>query len=271
MTGSVPAPTLAGSSTAAGGESGPMVADGGSDIVISLAEVSRVYGEGHAAVWALRDINLTVATGEYVAIMGPSGSGKSTLLHILGCLDRPTTGRYLLRGQLVNDRTDDELALIRNRELGFVFQSFNLLPRMTALRNVEQPLMYAGVPPSERRERSLAALARVGLAERSHHRPNQLSGGETQRVAIARALVTKPSVLLADEPTGNLDSRSGADILALFKELHAEGTTICLITHDPAVGRQAQRIVYLRDGRIVDEALAADDGPGLQEGSVAET
>lgn len=226
--------------------------------VIRVEGITRIYGEGDAAVAAVRGIHLTIHAGEYVAIMGPSGSGKSTLLHILGCLDRPTQGNYWLDGELVNEKTDDELAVIRNRKLGFVFQSFNLLPRMTALRNVEQPLIYAGVPPAERRERSIAALTRVGLAHRINHRPNQLSGGETQRVAIARALVTEPAVLLADEPTGNLDSRSGAEILRLFQELHAEGVTICLITHDAAVARQAQRVVYIRDGQIVDERPGAE-------------
>lgn len=224
--------------------------------VIRVEGVTRIYGEGEAAVAALRGIHLTIHAGEYVAIMGPSGSGKSTLLHILGCLDRPTEGRYWLDRELVNDKDDDQLAVIRNRKLGFVFQSFNLLPRMTALRNVEQPLIYAGVPPAERQERSIAALTRVGLGHRIHHRPNQLSGGEMQRVAIARALVTRPAVLLADEPTGNLDSRSGAEILKLFRELHSEGVTICLITHDAAVAQEAQRVVYIRDGQIVDE------GPG---------
>lgn len=219
--------------------------------VISLRGITRVYSTGSVEVTALQDVDLDVPAGDFLAIVGPSGSGKSTLLHILGCLDRPTRGQYLLNGRPVDGLSDDELARLRNRELGFVFQSFNLLPRMTAQRNVEQPLIYARVPAAERRRRASQALERVGLGHRLHHRPNELSGGERQRVAVARALVNNPSVLLADEPTGNLDTRTGRDILALFHELNQAGVTIVLITHDLEVAGEARRIVEIRDGRIV--------------------
>jgi putative ABC transport system ATP-binding protein len=195
-------------------------------------------------------VDLTIRRGEYVAIMGPSGSGKSTLMNLVGCLDVPTEGHYFLRGKEVSRLSEDELAEIRNREIGFIFQNFQLLPRQTALRNVELPLVYAGVRAKERRERALELLRLVGLEKRAAHRPNELSGGERQRVAVARALVTRPALLLADEPTGNLDSRTGQEILDLFDRLHAAGNTILLVTHDPEVGKRAARVVRVRDGKI---------------------
>lgn len=222
-------------------------------MAIRLEGVGRIYRSGALEVEALRDVNLAVERGEYAAIMGPSGSGKSTLLQILGCLDRPTSGTYFLNGRPVSGLSDDELAGVRNRELGFVFQTFNLLPRMTALRNVEQPMIYGGVSPAERRRRALLALERVGLADRAHHRPNELSGGQRQRVAIARALVNRPAVILADEPTGNLDTRTGREILALFEGLNAGGTTVILVTHDAEVAAHARRVIVIRDGRVVED------------------
>ena len=218
--------------------------------VITIRGVGRSYAMGDAVVHALRGVDLGVARGEYVAIMGPSGSGKSTLMNIIGCLDRPDSGDYTLNGRQVARMGDSELAHVRNREIGFVFQTFNLLQRATALRNVELPLVYAGVRRHERHERATAALARVGLAERMHHRPNELSGGQRQRVAIARALINRPSILLADEPTGNLDSHTATEILATFDELHAAGNTIVLVTHDDEVAHRARRIIRLRDGMI---------------------
>jgi putative ABC transport system ATP-binding protein len=210
---------------------------------------------GDETIHALRGVALRIHRNEYLAIMGPSGSGKSTLMNMLGCLDTPSAGRYFFNGRDVAAMSDDELAEIRNREIGFVFQTFNLLPRSTALNNVELPLIYAGVPRAERLERARAALEHVGLADRMHHRPNELSGGQRQRVAIARALVTRPSIILADEPTGNLDSRTGEDILALFEELYAQGNTLIVVTHEEDVARHARRIVRLRDG------LIESDGP----------
>nr|WP_202897257.1 ABC transporter ATP-binding protein [Actinopolymorpha pittospori] len=221
-----------------------------------MRDVAKTYRRGALEVEALRGISLEIPTGDYVAIMGPSGSGKSTLMHILGCLDVPTSGRYLLAGQDVSRMGETELAEVRNRRIGFVFQQFNLLPSLPAWRNVELPLTYAGVGRAERRERAMRALARVGLAQRVDHRPGELSGGQQQRVAVARALVGDPDLILADEPTGNLDSRSSEDVLALLSELHASGRTIILITHEADVARAAARILRIRDGVLHDSAIA---------------
>ncbi|MCS6816531.1 MAG: ABC transporter ATP-binding protein [Blastocatellia bacterium] len=221
--------------------------------MIRMENVWRTYKMGQEEVHALRGINLIIQPNEYVAIIGPSGSGKSTLMNIIGCLDTPTAGRYWLNGRLVSEMDDDELAYIRNREIGFVFQLFNLLPRATALHNVELPLIYAGVPAKERLERARQVLEMVDLGDRMHHRPNELSGGQRQRVAIARALVNQPSILLADEPTGALDSKTGAEIMALFDRLHAQGNTIIIVTHEPEVAAHAHRIIHIRDGRIERE------------------
>jgi putative ABC transport system ATP-binding protein len=218
--------------------------------VLDVRRVAKVYGQGEAAVHALRGVSLSVEQGDYVAIMGSSGSGKSTLMNILGCLDVPSSGQYLLDGVDVSRLNDRQLALVRNRRIGFIFQSFNLIPRTTALANVELPLAYAGVKPALRRRRARIALDMVGLADRADHEPNQLSGGQQQRVAVARALVTEPALLLADEPTGNLDSRSTEDILAIFDQLSAAGRTILIITHEPDVGARAKRLVKLFDGQI---------------------
>jgi putative ABC transport system ATP-binding protein len=218
--------------------------------VIDLYDVTKTYRTGTLTVEAVRGVTLSIMPGEYVAIMGPSGSGKSTLMHILGCLDPLTSGSYWLASQDVSRMSDDELADVRNRRIGFVFQQFNLLPSLSAWRNVELPLCYAGVRRDERRSRSVEALRRVGLADRIMHRPGELSGGQQQRVAVARALVTDPALLLADEPTGNLDSAATAEVLALFDELHSSGRTIVLITHEPDIALRADRIVRLRDGRI---------------------
>jgi putative ABC transport system ATP-binding protein len=226
--------------------------------VIRLTDVRKVYRMGDSEVEALKGITLEIKAGELVAIMGPSGSGKSTLMNILGCLDRVTSGTYELDGRLVSDRDDAELAKVRNRQVGFVFQNFNLLPRMTALRNVEQPLLYAGVSPRERRRRAEEALHRVGLGDRMHHKPNELSGGQRQRVAIARAIVTQPAIILADEPTGALDSRTGEEILALFQDLNREGATVIIVTHDPEVAAHVNRVIRVRDGMILSDELVAN-------------
>src|SRR5262249_53942100 len=230
--------------------------------VIAVRNLQREYAMGAETVRALAGVTFTVDRGEYVAIMGPSGSGKSTLMNILGCLDTPTRGEYWLDGDRVSGLSERELARVRNREIGFVFQTFHLLPRATTLRNVELPLLYAGVPAHERRRRATAALERVGLKDRQRHRPNELSGGQCHPVAVARAPVTGPPRLLADEPTGNLDSRTGQDVLGLFEELHGEGHTIVLVTHDPGVAARAARRVVLHDGRI-----ASDERTGAAGGS----
>jgi putative ABC transport system ATP-binding protein len=218
--------------------------------IIDLEHVSRVYQMGHVDVPALADVSLRVMPGEFVAIVGPSGSGKSTMMNILGCLDRPTAGQYRLAGTPVEDRSDDELAQLRSRTIGFVFQSYNLLPRTSALDNVATPLLYQGVSRAKRAERAKAALERLGLGDRLTHEPTELSGGQQQRVAVARAIVTEPALILADEPTGNLDSRAGAEVMSLLHELNAAGRTIVLITHDAAVAQAAGRQIHLLDGRI---------------------
>jgi putative ABC transport system ATP-binding protein len=218
--------------------------------VIEIENLTKRYRMGTETVVALKGVSLRINRNEYVAIMGPSGSGKSTLMNMVGCLDTPTTGRYLLNGKNVAAMRDDELAGIRNQQIGFVFQTFNLLPRSDALKNVELPLVYGGVPAAERRVRALEALEKVGLGGRVHHRPNELSGGERQRVAIARALVNRPAIILADEPTGNLDSRTGIEIMALFERLYEAGNTLIVVTHEEDIARHARRIVRLRDGLI---------------------
>jgi putative ABC transport system ATP-binding protein len=224
--------------------------------VLDVRRMSKVYGEGDTAVHALRDVDLLVHRGEYVAVVGQSGSGKSTLLNILGCLDGPTSGRYLLDGLDVADLDERQQSVLRNRQIGFIFQSFNLIPRTSAFANVELPMVYAGVSRRDRRARTLAALDVVGLSHRTDSRPNQLSGGQQQRVAVARALVTRPALLLADEPTGNLDTASTDDVLELFDGLHATGRTIVLITHDHEVAERADRTVTVTDGRLTEQAGA---------------
>ena len=225
-------------------------------IVIRTYDLWKTYIMGDQEIHAVSGVDVEIHRGEYVAIMGPSGSGKSTLMNLIGCLDSPTKGHYFLNGKLVSDMDDDELARIRNKEIGFVFQTFNLLARATALHNVELPLIYAGIPSSERAERAREALRAVDLEQRMLHKPNELSGGQRQRVAIARALVNKPSILLADEPTGALDTATGAEIMALFERLHQEGNTIVLVTHEPDIAMHAHRVIHIRDGRVDrDEAV----------------
>jgi putative ABC transport system ATP-binding protein len=223
------------------------------DCIICTQELWKTYQMGAEQVHALRGVNLTINRGEYVAIMGPSGSGKSTLMNLIGCLDTPTSGRYWLNGNLVSELDDDELARIRNKEIGFVFQTFNLLARATALHNVELPLIYSGTPADERITRAKGALQAVDLGERMNHKPNELSGGQRQRVAIARALVNNPSLILADEPTGNLDSQTGQEIMNLFAELHQKGNTIVLVTHEADIAEHAHRVVHIRDGVVASD------------------
>ena len=224
-------------------------------IVIETDDLWKTYEMGTEQLHALRGINIQIRKGEYVAIMGPSGSGKSTLMNLIGCLDTPTKGNYWLAGRLVSQLDDDELAAIRNREIGFVFQTFNLLARATALHNVELPMIYNGTPSEERIERARGALAAVGMESRMQHKPNELSGGQRQRVAIARALVNKPSIILADEPTGNLDSQTGNEIMALFDRLHHEGNTIVLVTHEHDIAEYAHRVVYIKDGVVAKDEV----------------
>jgi putative ABC transport system ATP-binding protein len=237
--------------------------------LIQVEHISKVYRMGDVEVHALRDVSLSLAEGESVAVMGPSGSGKSTLMNILGCLDRPSAGRYLLAGEEVSQLDRNALAKLRNRTLGFVFQSFNLLARTSALENVELPLLYAGLSARERHTRARKALERVGLGERMHHHPNQMSGGQQQRVAVARALVTQPRLIVADEPTGNLDSRTSVEIMALFQELSRAGITLLLVTHEPDIARYTSRVVVMRDGRVQTDRrqppLVADVGAAAAE------
>jgi putative ABC transport system ATP-binding protein len=228
-----------------------------SEPIIRIRDLTRHYVMGTETVQALRGVSLDIMRNEYVAIMGPSGSGKSTMMNMIGCLDTPTGGEYWLNGQEVSQLTDDQLARVRNKEIGFVFQTFNLLPRATSLHNVELPLVYAGVSAKERRSRASAALGRVGLGNRMDHRPNELSGGQRQRVAIARALVNEPSILLADEPTGNLDSTTSEEIMQVFSELHRQGQTIIMVTHEADIAAHAERTVVLRDGRVETDRITA--------------
>lgn len=231
--------------------------------LIETRDLWKTYTMGGEQIHALHGVSMEIERGEYVAIMGPSGSGKSTFMNLVGCLDTPSKGSYLLNGHEVREMDDDELARIRNEEIGFVFQTFNLLPRATALHNVELPLVYAGVPGPSRRARALEALEHVELGDRVSHRPNQLSGGQRQRVAVARALVNNPSILLADEPTGNLDSKTSLEILALFERLHGMGNTIILITHEPEVAGYAHRVIHLRDGQIAEDVRQSHRSPAM--------
>jgi len=236
-------------------------------MLIDIRDITKVYDMGEERVHALDGVSLGVERGEYVGIMGPSGSGKSTLMNLIGCLDTPTSGSYVLNGREVARMTDDELAQIRNQEIGFVFQTFNLLPRTTALQQVELPLVYTGVPRKERHERAVKALQAVGLGDRMGHQPNEMSGGQRQRVAVARALINNPSILLADEPTGNLDSQTGTEIMALFDELNSRGNTIILVTHEEDIAAHARRIVRLRDGKIREDR--ANESRAARETSTA--
>jgi len=226
--------------------------------VIQIQGLHKEYSMGKVKVPALKGVDLEVPKGQFVAIMGPSGSGKSTLMNILGCLDRPTQGTYLLDGSDVSRKNDNELADIRNKFIGFIFQTFNLLSRTNAMANVELPLIYRGMPPAERRKRATAALESVGLAGRMTHKPNEMSGGEQQRVAIARAIAGDPKVILADEPTGNLDTRSGEEVMSIFQDLHDKGITLILVTHDPDIARHAERVISVRDGRIISDVMVED-------------
>src|SRR5437867_619825 len=232
--------------------------------IIKTKDITKVYVMGFEELYALKGVTMTIQKNEYVAIMGPSGSGKSTLMNIIGCLDTPTAGYYELNGQNVSEMEDNELAKVRNKEIGFVFQTFNLLPRSNALHNVELPLIYSGAPKSQRLEMAEEALVQVGLQDRMTHKPNELSGGQRQRVAIARALVNKPSIMLADEPTGNLDSKTGDEIMQLFDDLHSKGNTIILVTHEDYIAERARRIVRLRDGRIVDDVVTGRPAAGVR-------
>lgn len=227
-------------------------------VIIHIEHITKTYKVGTEEVHALRDVSLQINKNEYVAIMGPSGSGKSTLMNMLGCLDTPSSGIYEFKSHNVSEMTDNELARIRNKEIGFVFQTFNLLPRSDALHNVELPLIYAGVPSAERKERAKQALVDVGLGDRMHHKPNELSGGQRQRVAVARALVTNPAIILADEPTGNLDSKTGEEIMYLFNEIYEKGNTIILVTHEEDIAKHSARIIRLRDGLVEKDAPVLD-------------
>ncbi|WZL73340.1 ABC transporter ATP-binding protein [Clostridiaceae bacterium 35-E11] len=223
--------------------------------MIKIEKLNKVYKTGSIAVEALKEISIEIKPKEFVSIMGPSGSGKSTLMNILGCLDKPTGGQYELDGAKIQELNDVQLAIIRNKKIGFVFQSFNLLPRITALKNVELPMIYAGLSPKERRSRAVEALERVGLGDRIHHKPNELSGGQKQRVAIARALVNNPAIILADEPTGNLDTKSGNEIMAIFQRLNEEGVTLVMVTHEPEIAQHTKRVIIFRDGELMEDEI----------------